>query len=102
MANEIASISNKFSVPSWQKCEVCVDTGHFKSPKEFVRHLRDFHSTKEGGSFICRYGPHQMCPKLPIEGVNSRDYEDHLLKIHLSAVTSSKLWTAEVIGCKCN
>lgn len=55
---------------------------NFKTPREFVRHLRDFHCNKEGGSYICRYGANGLCSVLPVEGVSDKDYEEHILKVH--------------------
>ena len=74
----------KFTVP-WKVCTVCdlKDTS-FKSPREFCRHLRDYHCTKEGGSFVCKYGKNGVCPSLPVEGVSDRDYEDHVARDHVA------------------
>lgn len=76
------------------RCEFCSDRGSqrgagrgqpllFKSPLEFVQHLRERHMTREGGSFVCRFGPNGICHSLPIEGVSDRDYEEHILKHHV-------------------
>lgn len=46
------------------------------------RHIRECHCTKEGGSFVCRYGYNGVCSSLPLEGVSDKDYEDHVLKHH--------------------
>lgn len=48
------------------------------------RHLRDRHCTREGGSFICRYGYKGVCASLPIDGVSDRDYEAHVIKYHMT------------------
>lgn len=48
------------------------------------RHLRDRHCTREGGSFVCRYGYKGVCASLPLDGVSDRDYEAHVLKVHMS------------------
>lgn len=69
---------------AWRECSVCQEQLIFKSPREFCRHLRDFHCTREGGSFVCRYGSHGVCLTLPVEGVSDRDYEDHLFRDHLT------------------
>lgn len=67
---------------SWHRC--CLCKGHtFKSPAEFCRHLRDYHCSKEGGSFMCKYGANNICPSLPLEGVSDRDYENHIVKDHV-------------------
>lgn len=70
----------------WKRCSVCPpDTVPvFKSPREFCAHLRDYHCTKEGGSFVCRYGMNRVCPSLPLEGVSDRDYEDHVARDHVA------------------
>ncbi|KAG7177534.1 Vacuolar protein sorting-associated protein 54-like 1 [Homarus americanus] len=49
---------------------------------ENIRHIRDCHCAKEGGSFVCRYGYNGVCSSLPLEGVSDQDYEDHVLKHH--------------------
>ncbi|XP_064600313.1 vacuolar protein sorting-associated protein 54-like [Liolophura sinensis] len=75
---------------SWRRCSVCQDSGSFKSPRDFCRHLRDFHCTKEGGSFVCRYGSTGVCPSLPVEGVSDKDYEDHVVRHHVYGNTASR------------
>lgn len=50
------------------------------------RHLRDRHCTKEGGSFVCRYGYNGVCASLPLDGVSDRDYESHVTKYHVNQV----------------
>ncbi|KAL5008620.1 hypothetical protein ScPMuIL_014201 [Solemya velum] len=74
----------RYSVP-WKQCSQCKETAAavFKSPREFCRHLRDFHCSKEGGSYVCRYGMNAVCPSLPIEGVSDKDYEDHVARDHV-------------------
>ncbi|XP_065066741.1 vacuolar protein sorting-associated protein 54-like isoform X1 [Rhopilema esculentum] len=67
----------------WQFCLVCQDKYIFSTTAEFRRHLRQFHCSKEGGSFVCHYGKHGVCQSLPLEGVNSKDYEDHVEKVHV-------------------
>jgi hypothetical protein len=77
----------------WKRCVVCrlrsdgsdTDPGPFRSPRDFCRHLRECHCTREGGSFVCRYGLNGVCPSLPVEGVSDRDYEDHVLRDHVVA-----------------
>ncbi|CAG5127416.1 unnamed protein product [Candidula unifasciata] len=68
---------------SWKKCSVCQDSVFFKSPRDFSQHLRDFHCSKEGGSYVCRYGMNGVCPSLPLEGVSDRDYDDHVTRDHI-------------------
>lgn len=48
------------------------------------RHLRERHCTREGGSFVCRYGYKGVCASLPLDGVSDRDYESHVLKYHVN------------------
>ncbi|KAL3873549.1 hypothetical protein ACJMK2_036648 [Sinanodonta woodiana] len=72
----------KRTIP-WKQCTICKEKLIFKSPREFTRHLRDFHCTKEGGSYVCRYGLNDVCPSLPVEGVSDRDYEDHIARDHV-------------------
>ncbi|XP_055878405.1 vacuolar protein sorting-associated protein 54-like [Biomphalaria glabrata] len=67
----------------WKKCSLCRDANVFKSPRDFSQHLRDFHCSKEGGSYVCRYGMNGVCPSLPLEGVSDRDYDDHVIKDHI-------------------
>ncbi|KAK7506845.1 hypothetical protein BaRGS_00001696 [Batillaria attramentaria] len=67
----------------WRVCVVCRANVIFKSPREFSQHLRDFHCSKEGGSFVCRYGMNGVCPSLPLEGVSDRDYDDHVSRDHV-------------------
>lgn len=83
------------------RCEFCNDHGShrgtargqsllFKSPLEFVQHLRERHVTREGGSFVCRFGPNGICHSLPIEGVSDRDYEEHILKHHVQPSSTTR------------
>lgn len=51
------------------------------------RHLRERHCTKEGGSFVCRYGYNGVCASLPLDGVSDRDYESHVTKYHVNHVS---------------
>ena len=48
-----------------------------------ISHLRDRHCSREGGSFVCRYGYNGVCSSLPVEGVSDEDYEDHVYKHHV-------------------
>jgi len=66
----------------WQSCAICSDKIFFRTPREFSVHLRQAHCTKEGGSFVCRYGKNGVCPSLPVEGVSDKDYEAHVKKNH--------------------
>ncbi|XP_046847632.1 vacuolar protein sorting-associated protein 54-like isoform X2 [Xenia sp. Carnegie-2017] len=68
---------------TWAMCLVCESKIKFENPRDFVHHLRSEHCTKEGGSFVCRYGPNGVCPSLPIEGVSDEDYEAHVEKHHV-------------------
>lgn len=64
----------------WKRCNLC--SLDFKSSKDFCRHLRQSHCTKEGGSYVCRYGANDICPSLPLEGVSDMDYENHITRDH--------------------
>lgn len=44
------------------------------------RHLREQHCSREGGSFVCRYGYNGVCSSLPVEGVSDKDYVAHATK----------------------
>ena len=67
----------------WQFCLICEDKYIFRNVDEFRAHLRKFHCSKEGGSFVCHYGKRGICQSLPLEGVNSKDYENHVEKVHI-------------------
>ncbi|CAH1791272.1 unnamed protein product [Owenia fusiformis] len=69
---------------AWKKCSYCHDSPIFKGPRDFCAHLREYHCTKEGGSYVCRYGSNKVCPSLPLEGVSDRDYEDHVARDHVA------------------
>ncbi|XP_055593083.1 vacuolar protein sorting-associated protein 54 [Uranotaenia lowii] len=56
----------------------------FKTPADFVRHLRQHHCTVEGGSYVCRYGYNGVCSSLPLDGVSDRDYEMHVHRCHVN------------------
>lgn len=34
---------------------------------------------------MCRYGPNNICPSLPLEGVSDMDYENHIARDHVQA-----------------
>ncbi|XP_033166047.1 vacuolar protein sorting-associated protein 54 [Drosophila mauritiana] len=72
--------------PSWQSCYYCTRE-HFKSISDFVNHLRNRHCTREGGSFVCRYGFNGVCASLPLDGVSDRDYDAHVAKYHVNQHT---------------
>ncbi|KHN84625.1 Vacuolar protein sorting-associated protein 54 [Toxocara canis] len=72
-------------------CDICPPSITFTDRFEMAHHLRRVHSTKEGGSFICRYGPNGVCQTLPLEGVSDRDYESHLRKYHISAASAKNV-----------
>jgi vacuolar protein sorting-associated protein 54 len=67
---------------AWENCSFCTSLD-FKVQQDFIRHLRDRHCSREGGSFVCRYGYNGVCSSLPIEGVSDEDYEDHVFKHHV-------------------
>ncbi|XP_034181846.2 VPS54 subunit of GARP complex scat isoform X1 [Osmia lignaria lignaria] len=60
-------------------CEYCANLT-FKQIEDFVRHLRDQHCSREGGSFVCLYGYNGVCTSLPVEGVSDKDYVAHATK----------------------
>ncbi|KAH9376025.1 hypothetical protein HPB48_005669 [Haemaphysalis longicornis] len=76
-------MSDGGSRPVWRHCQHCPKKRAFKTADEFRTHLRERHCTKEGGSFVCRYGDHDVCSSLPLEGVSDEDYEAHVSKHHL-------------------
>lgn len=77
---------------TWSMCLICDGKFTFENPQDFVRHLRSTHCTKEGGSFVCRYGRNGVCPSLPVEGVSDVDYEAHIEKHHVrSAAKNGKI-----------
>uniref|UniRef100_A0A1A9UIT6 Uncharacterized protein n=1 Tax=Glossina austeni TaxID=7395 RepID=A0A1A9UIT6_GLOAU len=46
---------------SWDSCYYCPCL-KFACVSAFVKHLRERHCTREGGSFVCRYGYNGLCP----------------------------------------
>ncbi|KAH8418877.1 hypothetical protein KR222_008489, partial [Zaprionus bogoriensis] len=50
-------------------------------------HLRSRHCTREGGSYVCRYGFNGVCASLPLDGVSDRDYDAHVAKYHVNQQT---------------
>ncbi|XP_042889930.1 vacuolar protein sorting-associated protein 54-like [Penaeus japonicus] len=73
--------SSTVTANGWRQCLYC-QCRIFKAPNDFLKHIRECHCTKEGGSFVCRYGYNGVCSSLPLEGVSDKDYEDHVLKHH--------------------
>ncbi|CAK9797671.1 Vacuolar protein sorting-associated protein 54 [Anthophora plagiata] len=67
------------SLPTVLICEYCANLT-FKQIDDFVRHLRDQHCSREGGSFVCLYGYNGVCTSLPVEGVSDKDYVAHAMK----------------------
>ncbi|XP_014471073.1 PREDICTED: vacuolar protein sorting-associated protein 54 isoform X2 [Dinoponera quadriceps] len=67
------------TVPMILVCEHCANQT-FKQIQDFVRHLRDQHCSREGGSFVCLYGYNGVCTSLPVEGVSDKDYIAHATK----------------------
>ncbi|KAL1243814.1 Vacuolar protein sorting-associated protein [Trichinella spiralis] len=80
----MSNVSTSKILP-YASCLLCRQSGRaeFKSAAEFIDHLRTMHCTKEGGSYICQYGPYNVCRSLPVEGVADKDYEEHIRKVHL-------------------
>lgn len=81
----------------WQTCGVCPDKHIFRSPQDFSVHLRKYHCTREGGSFVCRYGRNGVCPSLPVDGVSDKDYEAHVEKNHIN-LGKGTTYTSYVLG----
>lgn len=75
-------MSVKVGERSWKKCCICSPNIAFKTPLDYLRHLREYHCTQEGGSFICKYGYNDVCTTLPGIGVSDEDYENHIVKHH--------------------
>ncbi|XP_071445238.1 vacuolar protein sorting-associated protein 54 isoform X2 [Hetaerina americana] len=71
------------SKASWNKCLYCANIV-IKDQHNFAKHLRENHCTREGGSYVCHYGKNGVCYTLPLEGVCDKDYEDHILRHHIS------------------
>lgn len=67
------------SLPTVLICEYCTNLT-FKQIEDFIRHLRDQHCSREGGSFVCLYGYNGVCTSLPVEGVSDKDYVAHATK----------------------
>ncbi|XP_043257225.1 vacuolar protein sorting-associated protein 54 isoform X2 [Colletes gigas] len=67
------------TLPTILICEYCTNLT-FKQIEDFVRHLRDQHCSREGGSFVCLYGYNGVCTSLPVEGVSDKDYVAHATK----------------------
>ena len=85
MATNMLQIADMMHQRTWAMCLVCEGKFRFDTPQDFVRHLRSEHCTKEGGSFVCRYGRNGVCPSLPVEGVSDVDYEAHVEKHHVGS-----------------
>lgn len=77
---------SRSSVAAWKRCNLCANIS-FKTAQEFRLHLRQNHCKKEGGSYVCCYGKHNICGSLPLEGVNDQDYEFHVVKHHVLTFT---------------
>ncbi|OAD53014.1 Vacuolar protein sorting-associated protein 54 [Eufriesea mexicana] len=76
------------SLPTVLICEYCANLT-FKQIEDFIRHLRDQHCSREGGSFVCLYGYNGVCTSLPVEGVSDKDYVAHATK-HATMQQQSK------------
>uniref|UniRef100_A0A1A9W025 Vacuolar protein sorting-associated protein 54 n=1 Tax=Glossina brevipalpis TaxID=37001 RepID=A0A1A9W025_9MUSC len=74
---------SKYETISWESCYYCPCL-KFGCVSDFVKHLRERHCTREGGSFVCRYGFNGVCPSLPLDGVSDRDYDAHVNKYHVN------------------
>lgn len=44
---------------------------------------------------MCHYGPNGVCPSLPLDGVDDRDFEAHIQRCHAqpSSSTTADKWT---------
>jgi vacuolar protein sorting-associated protein 54 len=94
MATNMLQIADMTHQATWAMCLVCDGKFTFENPRDFVRHLRSEHCTKEGGSFVCRYGRNGVCQSLPVEGVSDVDYEAHVQKHHVGVtLQNGKLWS---------
>lgn len=85
-ANAKSVVAAHVARNSWEACYYC-PCENFKVVNEFVIHLRERHCTREGGSFVCRYGFNGVCPSLPLDGVSDRDYDAHVAKYHVNQQT---------------
>ncbi|XP_028414316.1 vacuolar protein sorting-associated protein 54-like, partial [Dendronephthya gigantea] len=83
MAGNMLQIADMLHQRTWAMCLICEGKITFQNPRDFARHLRSEHCSKEGGSFVCLYGWNGVCPSLPVEGVSDADYEDHVEKHHV-------------------
>ena len=102
MATSMLEIADRMHQRTWSMCLVCESKLSFDSPNEFAKHLRSKHCSKEGGSFVCRYGRNGVCPSLPVEGVSDVDYEAHVEKNHIGSkieTTTVKTEDRLVGGC---
>lgn len=68
----------------WKFCLLCSHKLTFSSASEFKNHLRNVHCAKEGGSYVCKYGRNNVCPSLPMEGVDEQDYMNHVERVHIT------------------
>lgn len=83
MEGSMLQIADAVAENPWQFCLLCGSKSTFLSAGEFKSHLRMYHCTQEGGSFVCKYGRNNVCPSLPLDGVNQDDYENHVEKTHI-------------------
>lgn len=89
-------IPNSIRQKKTLSCDLCHSSTHknqksrlyYSSSFDFHNHLREAHCTKEGGSFVCLYGPNNVCPSLPIDGVSEVDYKKHVSKVHSGGQSS--------------
>lgn len=44
---------------------------------------------------MCRYGPNNICPSLPLEGVSDMDYENHIARDHVQASSRKRSETQD-------
>ncbi|XP_053958794.1 vacuolar protein sorting-associated protein 54 [Anastrepha ludens] len=86
MSSASAFMNSALHTRCWETCYYC-PCESFKTSTDFVKHLRERHCTREGGSYVCRYGFNGVCPSLPLDGVSDRDYDAHVAKYHVNQLT---------------
>lgn len=98
MSTNMLEIADMMHQRTWSMCLVCDNKFSFETPREFAKHLRTEHCSKEGGSFVCRYGRNGVCPSLPVEGVSDVDYEAHVEKNHIGTALQTETVTPGATG----
>ncbi|XP_055379265.1 vacuolar protein sorting-associated protein 54 [Condylostylus longicornis] len=88
-----ATTSKEVNKNPWEKCYYCPMQQPFKLRSEFIKHLRERHCTKEGGSYVCRYGFNGVCQSSVLDGVSDQDYETHVAKYHINLIQREPEWS---------